>query len=301
MRETLLTVYYEITSACPCGCLHCHLSQEQRTTDSVFQTFSDIVVNFGILKETLGAEALVISGGEPTLHPQILGITELAQKLFTKVSIISNGTNPTVLRELSKHVQVWTSLDYYGEKQDEFRQFKGLWQNYQSLQDITNVRSTLLRDNLEDVEHLLSEVNSNGKDVTIVPYRGLNSDLSPTRAQLRDLIQYIFTNKHERQTVVDDPCVIYWMLSKNPQTAMSLTSTCNAAQNILRVNSRQQLTPCPFIDKPICSVRDPEAKTRIQEIRKTIVGTYKGKCVRCLNQTHCGGCRASTNEHCFLV
>jgi len=50
-----------------------------------------------------GCNEIDMLGGEPTLHPDLMSLVELASKKGFKISISSNGSNVPLLRELSKN------------------------------------------------------------------------------------------------------------------------------------------------------------------------------------------------------
>ncbi len=296
------TVYFEITTVCPCLCKHCHVPLQLRRVNPLNRSFEDLAVDFSILKAKLNAESLVISGGEPTLHKDILGVTEFASKLF-KVSVISNCVKPETLKQISEHATIWVSLDFFGETQDKWRGFKGIWRNYLSIADIANVRATLLKDNLNDIEKLVKFTAEHERKITIVPCKSGNPHLTPTPQQLQRLLLYIFKSGYAEQAVIDDPCVRMWLATKNPdlmREAKEHGSLCNACENVIRVNPLGEVLPCPFIGWKICDIRDPEIKQKISQARQKIINTYTGKCAQCQYRNLCGGCRASQNLHCFL-
>jgi len=297
------TVYFELTTACPCSCKICHIPEFLRHGQPITRSTPDITLDLMILKERLSVENLVVSGGEPTLHPNLEEIITFAKKLGMNVAVISNCVKPETLKALSDKAKIWVSIDYYGEKQDEWRGFKGLWRNYQSIADIANIRATLLKDNLEDVKKLIAEAASRGKEITIVPLKGASQKLAPTPKQLQQLLLYIFKQGYAKQAVIDAPSVRMFLLSKHPQLraeAEKNGSLCAACQTIIRVNPEGYVKPCPFLDHTICRITDPEIKEKIAQTRQEILKTYTGKCKNCKYREICGGCRASQNTECFL-
>jgi len=302
MVENMETVYFEVTTACPCSCNFCHIPLNLRHENPLTRNFEDLIVDFSILKEKLNVENLIISGGEPTLRSDILSLTEFASKLFRKVAVISNCTNPETLKQVSEYATVWVSLDYYGEAQDKSRGFKGLWRNYLNIADIANIRATLLHDNLKDVEKLIAHANQHDRKTTIVPCKTTNPKFTPSPLQLQQLLLYIFKNGYAEKTVVDDPTVRMWLATKNPELMKKAQENgiCTACDTVIRVDPQGTVKPCPFLNWKICHVTDPEIKQKIAQTRQKILKTHTGKCVNCKYKEICGGCRASENLHCFL-
>lgn len=258
--------------------------------------FSEIAVDFPHLRD-LGVTSLVLSGGEPSSRFTLPEIVQYATRYFQKVTVISNGANLDTLQKILGYAEIWISLDYYGVKQDAWRGFNGLWQNYLKLAKTANVRSTLMNDNLEDVKTLVKTVSDNKKQITIVPYRGGNIDLCATASQLKQLISYIFRNSYDETAVIDDPNVRAWIIA---QTGQQHKPQCSACEGTMRVTVKGTVTPCPFLDKIICDLYDPQIKEKLSKAREEILNTFTGKCRECPRKMLCGGCKASGNEHCIF-
>ncbi|MGQ9507739.1 MAG: radical SAM protein, partial [Candidatus Bathycorpusculaceae bacterium] len=205
MLGSHVTVYYELTTECPCNCNHCYIPEALRHDYPLTRSSADVMLDLLILKEKLNVENVVLSGGEPTLHSDFKEIVSFASRLGLKVAVISNGAKPEILKEVSDKAKVWVSLDFYGQTQNRWRHFKGLWQNYKSIADIANIRATLMQNNLEHVEKLIAEAISHNKEITIVPYKGSTSKLMPTPEQLEKLLIYIFEQGYAKEAVVDAP------------------------------------------------------------------------------------------------
>lgn len=109
------------TVGCNFRCPYCHnpelvlpeLIQKQP------QISEDEVLSF--LKERQGLlEGLCITGGEPTLHPDLISFLEKVKSLGYAIKLDSNGSNPQVLQEIIEKklvdylaMDVKTSLEKY--------------------------------------------------------------------------------------------------------------------------------------------------------------------------------------------
>lgn len=85
----------KITNKCLMECNHCmedatpsgeHMTEE--TFEKALRFVSQIYTHF-----------LLISGGEPSEHPQVVDFCKLALKRFTSVTVLSNGMNQDILRQ----------------------------------------------------------------------------------------------------------------------------------------------------------------------------------------------------------
>jgi len=294
----LNTAYYELTTFCPANCPHCHVPSRLRHDFPVQRDFCDFAIDLMILKEKLGVENIVLSGGEPTCHPQFLEIVKYASRMF-KTAVISNGFNPKLLKEASSTAKIWISLDYYGPKQDKWRKAKGLWKNYTAIAEIANIRTTLLKDNLDDTTKLIQQAIQHEKEITIVPAKTENPNLTPSPEQLQKLLIYIFENSYADKAVIDSPPVNFYLKTRTQQT-LKEDALCTAAQQVIRVDPEGNIHPCPFLNMKICSILDGNIPEKLAQTRKTITNTFTGKCQKCQNNRYCGGCKIGLNAECFM-
>jgi len=294
----LKTVYYETTTLCPANCPHCLIPILQRHDFPKQRHFSDIAIDLMILKDKLGVENVVLSGGEPTCHPNFLEIVKFSSRLF-KTAVISNSFNPKLLKEASSKAKIWISVDYCGEKNDKWRRTRGLWKSYQKIAEIANIRTTLLKDNLADVEKLIQQAIKHEKEITIVPYKGANPQLTPTPEQLQKLLIYIFRNSYADKAVVDCPSVNFYLKKKTSQN-LTENALCTAAQQVIRIDPEGNIHPCPFLNMKICNITDADIPQKLAQTRQKTTAIYTGKCQTCRYKPYCGGCKASINTECFL-
>lgn len=157
-------VVWNITRTCNLRCIHCYadshaerypgeLSWEQCC--AVIDDLADYKVN-----------ALLLSGGEPLLHPQLPQLLERATERGLKVTISTNGTRITPeLAKLFKKLgvaYVGISLDGIGAVHDQFRgvqgAFEGAIRGFRLCEEVgqkTGLRLTLTRNNVQCMEQIL--------------------------------------------------------------------------------------------------------------------------------------------------
>lgn len=114
----------QITNKCYEGCAHCMQCSNPNGEHMDFATFKQ-VVKFGAF---LGCAAFIISGGEPTEHPQFLEFCQYLDKYIIKnkmqaaISVTSNGAwfpaKKEMIMQLSKlhsfaGMQVYTNPKWY--------------------------------------------------------------------------------------------------------------------------------------------------------------------------------------------
>ena len=122
-----------ITNSCHMGCSHCFINATPHGDDMTEETFVAALR----LTRRLGDPTLMISGGEPTDHPEIVRFIELAQQYSGYVLLLSNGMwlhDPAFddrrerILELVTGVQVTNDPRYYPRAVARFVHPKVMWE-----------------------------------------------------------------------------------------------------------------------------------------------------------------------------
>ena len=87
------TTVVDITYVCDAMCRYCRWGNS-KTPDRAMQSLEKILIPAKII-DNLGTKRIVLSGGEPTLHPNLNLILNHYKKLVEKIIIITNGYNLT--------------------------------------------------------------------------------------------------------------------------------------------------------------------------------------------------------------
>lgn len=162
------TVIFMITNNCNCQCSFCsrknqRFYNEESPITQHKRAIELIANNFNVTK-------FIISGGEPTLYPQILDITSFACSIFPKVEIQTNGTfSETIANSLipllQKNLQLQFSLDGTEKRHDAIRGtgvYKKVIKNIKFLSEYSHklsIASTVTSDNKNDILCLASNLN----------------------------------------------------------------------------------------------------------------------------------------------
>lgn len=154
-------VVWNATKTCNLECVHCYADAETRrftgelTTEEARAMIDDLAA--------FNVPALLMSGGEPLVRPDILDLAEYATSLGVRVTFSTNGTliDEKKAERIAKIgvTYVGISIDGGEERHDHFRGKKGAWRG--SIKGIRNcraagirvgVRFTVTQDNLPDLE-----------------------------------------------------------------------------------------------------------------------------------------------------
>ena len=92
------TAVFALTTRCNCQCMMCDMHKKK--PESISLEDAQKVLDFLIQHKFL---VVYFTGGEPTLHPNIIDIVEYADKLGLVTTMTTNGTaNPDLLLQLKK-------------------------------------------------------------------------------------------------------------------------------------------------------------------------------------------------------
>ena len=166
-------VIWNLTRRCNLACKHCYATSAdvafpgELSTPEIFRVMEDL--------REYGVGVLILSGGEPLLHPDIFEISARARAMGFYVGLSSNGTR--IDEENIERIAgigydyVGISLDGLRETHDRFRRQAGAFDA--ALRGIrlcreaglkVGLRFTLTRDNAPDLPGLLSLMEDEGID-----------------------------------------------------------------------------------------------------------------------------------------
>lgn len=157
-------VVWNITRTCNLRCVHCYADShaEKYPGELTWEQCRAVIDDLADYK----ANALLLSGGEPLLHPQLPQILEHATQRGLKVTISTNGTRITpdyaaLFKKLGV-AYVGISLDGIGAVHDSFRgvpgAFDGAIRGFKLCKEVeqkTGLRLTLTRNNVQCMEQIL--------------------------------------------------------------------------------------------------------------------------------------------------
>ncbi len=157
-------VIWNLIRRCNLACKHCysisadHNFPDELSTDVIFKTMDDL--------KAFRVPVLILSGGEPLLHPDIFKISKRAKEMGFYVGLSTNGTliNKDMINDIKamNYDYVGISIDGIGETHDHFRRKKGAYDaSINAIRlcrdnDIKiGIRFTLTQDNAHELPKLL--------------------------------------------------------------------------------------------------------------------------------------------------
>ena len=158
-------VIWNLIRRCNLTCKHCYTTSAnidfpgELSTESIYKVMDDL--------QAFKLPVLILSGGEPLLHPDIFTISQRARDMGFYVALSSNGTLITEqnIQQIAaiNYQYVGVSLDGIGATHDNFRQQQGSFDA--SVRGIelcreqaikAGIRFTLTQDNVHDFPAMLA-------------------------------------------------------------------------------------------------------------------------------------------------
>jgi radical SAM protein with 4Fe4S-binding SPASM domain len=157
-------VVWNITRTCNLRCIHCYSDSaaQQYPGELDWDQMQAVVADLAAYK----VPSLLLSGGEPMIHPRFNDLVDLATQSGLKLTISTNGTLITPERaaflKANQVAYVGISLDGIGAIHDEFRRKEGAFdaavRGFRHCHDVgqkTGLRLTLTRHNVENIQQIL--------------------------------------------------------------------------------------------------------------------------------------------------
>ena len=155
---------WNITRTCNLRCVHCYSDSNaanypgELTWDEMQNVVKDL--------SQYQIPSLLLSGGEPLVHPRFFDLVDTASAAGLKLTISTNGTLITpekaALLKAANVAYVGISLDGIGAVHDEFRRkegaFDGAVRGFRNCHDVgqkTGLRLTLTRHTVQNIEQIL--------------------------------------------------------------------------------------------------------------------------------------------------
>lgn len=303
----LLSMEIEFSLLCNYRCPYCyaairHLPENELSRDEI----RDIILQ----ARELGAEKIIILGGEPTLYPHTLEMIRFCRGLDLDVEMFTNGSIMTVdlARQLyDQNVRVVLKMNSFQPKvQDMLTGHEGshlaircALENlqrvgYASGQAFLAVSTVICQQNVDELIEMWQWL----RDQNIVPYFEVitpqgnataNEWLAVDPLKLHDIFSRIAEIDRERYGQVWDP--------QPPLVG----NQCLRHRFSCLVNSQGDVMPCVGVTIPVGNIRQQKlrnilADSEVVEDLREYHRTIKEPCRSCDKAQHCYGCRGAAYQ-----
>jgi radical SAM protein with 4Fe4S-binding SPASM domain len=163
-RDRKPITVWNITRTCNLRCVHCYSDSNamQYPGELTWEQMQNVVKDLAAYQ----IPSLLLSGGEPLIHPRFFDLVDTASEAGLKLTISTNGTLITPEKaarlKAANVAYVGISLDGIGEIHDQFRRKEGAFdaavrgfKNCHEVDQKTGLRLTLTRHNVENIGQIL--------------------------------------------------------------------------------------------------------------------------------------------------
>ncbi len=319
--EAPYLIALNLTERCNLACDHCYLdakilkegATDELATAEIKTVLDDIA--------TVGPEAMVVlTGGEPLLRKDIEELASHATSLGLMVVVGTNGVllKPERIRQLQDAgvAGVGISVDSLNpEQHDAFRGRKGAWVKTMAAIDACvkaempfQLHFSATDETANEIDDMVAFARDSGAMVLNVFFmvctgRGEKySGISPEKyeAVLRRVAE---AARNEKRLMVRAKCAPHFKriaIEMDPEWPITSAhgydaGGCIAATRYARITPNGNVTPCPFMENSVGSVREKpfsEIWNDAPVLRELRAPKLEGRCGACEYQQLCGGCRA---------
>lgn len=305
----ILYATIELTNACNFRCKHCYLGSKNNIK------FIDKNYLFKILDELkkMGCVSLIITGGEPLLHPNFEEIYIYAKKLGFLITLFTNGylINDKIIKILTKYKPIMVEISLYGVDDKSYFELTRKKVNYNIIEYnikklVSNkirvrLKTVLLKQTYNEIEKMYEIahklncefrwdyyiINSINDDNEIINSTKLSEDMIISKI-LKDKDKYeLFKSTLETN------------FEKNDRLFK-----CEAGKNSIYISSNLLLSICVIAREPYYDLKKGNLSEGINVVRK--YGCKKmskrSKCFSCENINICRYCpskfKIANNDYC---
>lgn len=309
-----LSVQLELTHKCNVNCIFCHNDLNRLHTIS-FDDAEKIINKLGEAKVFY----LIFTGGEPLLHPDLPKFISLARDNGMEVGLITNGY---LLEERYEEIKKSGGIDrlqisisgYDRATHDSITGVNGSFDKaISAIEKLAsdgfkqiNVNTTLIRNNIEDIDKIMRVVKEKGAtSYTVTRYIPVNNkdiELIPTIKQINTALRKLISWSNDfpiRITTALPYCCIDNDI--NLDKLKKILAGCDGGLTWATISPTGDLVPCPCWHNYCGNVFEDSISKLWQEndflINLRTGNMYPDECKSCKHFNECrGGCRSCSSN-----
>lgn len=300
----LLSMEIELSLRCNFRCSYCYVPH-----DSYFDTELSLDEIFDVIQQAkaLGAEKIILLGGEPSIFPHIREVLHFLKTHGLKTEMFTNGTGitPGFAKKLhADGVRVVLKMNSFNQtRQDALAGKKGAFQiihnalgnlnaaGYPAKDAFLALSTIICRRNRDELVDLWIWIRDNN----MVPY----FEIITPQGQAKNNASLELLPL-EIKAVFDEICAVdkeRYGIEWEPQPPL-MGNQCMRHQFSCTVTSIGNVQPCVGITKSIGNIRQTRLKDILDHSRelrllKNYRQTIKGYCRTCEKSDTCYGCRGA--------
>lgn len=310
-----LMVEWLLSEKCNLKCEFCssavYTERQQRLPPERVRDLAREIVDLEIF-------SVILSGGEPLMHPQVFEVMRTLSEGGVQVLLPTNGTfvTDTVISNLRKSgvgaVQV--SIDGKEKTHDRLRGVRGAYRKaLEALKSLVDAKlpsgasTTVSLQNITeipDIAHTVADLGVRTYSIRACMPCGKAGpayrNMAPPPQEWRHALQTLIAMRKEITTmelISMDPLLVPLTFSEPEKVAGGFTS-CGVGRTGCAIGPDGTVTPCAYIEEVAGNITETSLKKlwndspilRKYRSKETMIG---GKCTQCVWNTNCGGgCKA---------
>ena len=322
-KKIPISITFELTPLCNLKCKMCYVRLEKTEMDEI-GTILRVEDWIKIAEEahSKGSLFLLITGGEPFLHPDFIEIYTKLSEMGFMIELYTNGSilNDEILSILKSHPPAHMSITIYGASEETYQKVCGNGKVYSkivdnlkkikyALNDIIpiTIRTTCIKDNIDDVDNIRKLALELGLKYEIGfgilrPVRGAKRpDFDNVKISYKEMIEIMRENlknvKNEKmykllsETVKDHEEMFNGKKVKDIPQKKNIM--CKAAVSSCAISWDGKMLPCLIFSEPYTKPLDVgfiTAWDNLVKMREEII--IPDRCNKCNYKYYCGSCPA---------
>ncbi|MEE3343695.1 MAG: radical SAM protein [Bacilli bacterium] len=305
----LLYATIELTNACNFKCKHCYLGSKK---DFKFINKNELFKLLDELKK-LGCISLILTGGEPLLHPDFKEIYTYAKKKGFLITLFTNGSllDDDIVNLLKLYKPAMIEISLYGTNKTTYKRFTSRDFNFDKLKDnIKKLRDNNIRvrfktvllkqtyNQIDKMNKIAKELNCDFRwDYYVINSLTDNNDIiNSTKLNEDEIISKILKDKDKYDLF---KTTLHTNFEKNDRLFK-----CEAGKNSIYISSNLLLSICVIAREPYYNLKTGNLQDGIDKVRE--FGCQKMpntcKCSKCENIDICRYCpskfKIANNDYC---
>lgn len=261
VSRNILSAVLELTNGCSFDCLHCYLDKN----NTIFQDYDRVIWVLDELNKC-GCYSILLTGGEPLIHPDFVKIYKYASEIGFKVSVYTNGyfLSDDIVDIFKKYPPSMLAITLYGfdkesysaftKVSDSFENVSNNLQQYSDLGIPIKTRTQLHKLNYHDIEKYKLLAASFGLNFSLRSFvcppnnddqyfDKINLNLPP-----EDIVYY---EKKYKDPIVDSTNdLVQQMKNTTPSQFNSIEWVCGGGITSCLIDCEMKMSPCVQIREP---------------------------------------------------
>ena len=278
-HKLLTTIYIEVTDACNLKCVHCYVTNRIKEPFRFHTIDVHSIENILNQAKELNVFRIILTGGEPFMHPEILKILEMIHEMNFMCYVMSNATliNDKNIYAVKKYVNR-VLISNYGANDESY---EGVTRTIGSRRSYLHAIDLLKEHNVPYEERfVLLKENQNDADVFL---------------ERKLKIETCICGDHNENYAIahraDESCLGKIFQSYHFGGELIIKRglddlVCNAGKHSLTIKSNLEVVPCNNFGLVVGTLSNGSLKeiwfgNKLKEINEELKFRYFIKCSRC--------------------